>query len=52
MSSFDGLIKNVQTKLHNIFLKKANNNPGRPALLESAKIPWYVDLFSLSFIDL
>ncbi|KAK4512722.1 Heat shock protein ssb1 [Mucor velutinosus] len=37
---FENLVRNVQSKLHILFLKKADNNPGRSAMVEAAKIPW------------
>ncbi|KAL7310657.1 hypothetical protein PS15m_010128 [Mucor circinelloides] len=38
--SFENLVRDIQSKLHVLFLKKADNNPGRSAMVEAAKIPW------------
>ncbi|GAN02079.1 hypothetical protein MAM1_0016c01519 [Mucor ambiguus] len=37
---FENLVRDVQSKLHLLFLEKADNNPGRLTMVEAAKIPW------------
>ncbi|CAO3640619.1 unnamed protein product [Mucor fragilis] len=37
---FENLVRDVQSKLHLLFLEKADNNPGRSAMVEAANIPW------------
>lgn len=41
---FENLVRDVQSKLHLLFLKKADNNPGRSAMVAAANIPWYIAL--------
>lgn len=39
--SFENLVRDIQSKLHVLFIKKSDSNPGRLAMLEATKIPWY-----------
>jgi len=41
---FENLVRDVQSKLHLLFLEKADNNPGRAAMVAAANIPWYIAL--------
>ncbi|KAI8992086.1 hypothetical protein BDF20DRAFT_904391 [Mycotypha africana] len=38
--AFDTLVRDIQSRLHNIFLRKADYNPGKNALVTAARIPW------------
>jgi hypothetical protein len=39
--SFENLVRDIQSKLHVLFIKKSESNPGRLAMVEATKIPWY-----------
>jgi hypothetical protein len=38
--AFEDLVRDIQSRLHTLFLKKADHNPGRNAIAQAAKIPW------------
>lgn len=38
--AFEILVRETQTKLHQLFLKKADKNPNSSAMMQSTKIPW------------
>ncbi|KAI8647937.1 hypothetical protein BD408DRAFT_449028 [Parasitella parasitica] len=38
--AFENLVRDIQSKLHILFLKKSDSNPGRSAMIEATKIPW------------
>ncbi|CEP10548.1 hypothetical protein [Parasitella parasitica] len=38
--AFENLVRDTQSKLHILFLKKSDSNPGRSAMVEATKIPW------------
>lgn len=38
--AFEILIREVQSRLNAVFLKKSDRNPGRHAMTAAANIPW------------
>lgn len=41
VKAFEALVKDIQLRLHSVFLKKADRNPDKHAMEEATKIPWY-----------
>jgi hypothetical protein len=41
--AFEILVRDTQTKLRQLFLKKADKNPNSTVMIQSAKIPWLVN---------
>lgn len=39
--AFETLVRDIQVKVQAIFLKKADQNPGRQAMINATRIPWY-----------
>jgi hypothetical protein len=38
--AFEALVGDIQVRLHAVFLKKADHNPGRQAMTIASIIPW------------